>query len=94
MIRQNAAVRTLFMLNCEVMHMEAAVDELLDQNLSDRDRKFLTWKVQKDLERLERSLMNLEAYSDEHSVNNTQSNIDYLLEKVCTLTVFIQLWFA
>lgn len=94
MIRHKAAIRTLLLLNGEVLNMGTLADELLDPNLSQCDRKLLAKKVYQDLKRLQRDLMNLEAYSETHSVNNIQSNIDYLLQKVRNLTVFVQVLVA
>lgn len=87
MIRHKAAVRTLLLLNCEVLYVETLVDELLDQSLSQCDRQQLAKKVYQDLKRLERDLKNLENYSE----GRLQSNIDYLLQKVSNLKYWTQL---
>ncbi len=87
MIRHNAAVRTLLLVNGEVLYVETLAEKLLDQKLSQCDRQQLAKKVCNDLKRLERDLMNLEVYSE----GRLQSNIDYLLQKVCNLKYWTQL---
>ena len=91
MIYHKAAVRDLLLVNGEVLYVETLAEKLLDQSLSEGDRKELAKKVCSDLKQLERSLMNLEAYSERHSVGNLQSNIDYLLQKVCNLKYWTEL---
>ena len=87
MIRHKAAVRTLLLLNGEVLYVETLVDELLDHSLSQCDRQQLAKKVYQDLKRLERDLKNLENYSE----GRLQSNIDYVLQKVSNLKYWIEL---
>jgi nitrogen-specific signal transduction histidine kinase len=91
MIYHKAAVHTLLLVNGEVLYVETLVEKLLDQKLSQCDRKQLAKKVCNDLKRLERDLMNLESYSERHSVDNLQSNIDYLWQKVLNLKYWTEL---
>lgn len=86
MIRHKAAIRTLLLLNGQVLYLETLADGLLDQSLSECDRKYLAKKVIQDLKQLKRSLLNLENYSE----GKLQSNIEYLEHKLSSISLFVQ----
>lgn len=86
MFKHQAAIRTLLLLNGQVLYVETQADGLLDQSLSECDRKYLTRLVNSELKRIARSLLNLENYSE----GKLQSNIEYLRHKVSNLTLLVQ----